>query len=182
MLTRRTPAQQEASRRNGAKSGGPATQEGHAKSRRKSSFTNCQLRRTIVIAGEDPTRFKLLLDSLRAQYQPSNPTEEYLVEDLACYRWRQWRFTAMETALYTGEIERQVDFHPGTQASNAGRAVQALTIISGNRSLDVIHRQEMRFSRQFNRTLNQLLALRAAEKVKKSGLDLPGIENTESST
>ncbi len=98
----RSLAQQEASRRNGAKSRGPKTQIGK-------SNTLGPHAKTIVIPSEDSARFTALLNSLRAELQPASALEEILVEDLATSRRRQRRFLNMETALIA---RRLTDLNP----------------------------------------------------------------------
>jgi len=180
-----TDLQSETSRRNGAKSRGPRTPEGKSKSARNAT-THGMLRKVIVIEGEDPARFAALLADFRAVLQPRNRIEEEMIEDLAAFRWRQRRLLVMETTCLTGEIHRLEDqgihtprasqpSHTATRPKShrasihAMRAVTAFANLSGDsRTLDLIHRYELRFSRQYNRTLRQLFALRALERPEKS--------------
>ena len=154
--------QSQTSRLNGAKSRGPRTDAGKSNAAR-SRYTHGMLSKTIVIEGENASRFTALLNALRDELQPQSGIEDGLVEDLATCRWRQRRLLSMETACLTGEIRRQ---DPEAAAhSNAGRAVIALSSLSsGTRALDLINRYELRFKRQYNRTLQQLFALRALKK------------------
>lgn len=158
----RTDLQKQASRRNGSKSRGPVSASGKAISSRN-RYTHGMLSKTIVIEGEESARFAALLNSLRADLQPRNTVEESLVEDLAICRWRQRRLLAMETAFLSNQIRRQ---DPAAAAEPpVTRAVNAFTALSlETRTLDVISRYEVRFDRQFNRTLHRLYALRESEK------------------
>jgi len=65
----------------------------------------------------------------------------------------------METATLTCEIHRQ---NPESAAeSNATRAAIALGDSAANsRTLELIHRYEIRFDRQYDRTLRRFYALR----------------------
>lgn len=145
----RSELHSQTARINGAKSRGPT--------RRRS--THGMLSKTIVIQGEDPARFAALLNTLREELKPRTPIEESLVEDLATYRWRQRRLLCMETACFTQEIRLQ---DPEAAAgTSAGRATTAFTTLtSSSRTLDLLHRYELRFNREFNRTLQRLKALR----------------------
>lgn len=166
MSANRTPTQQETARRNGSKSRGPITPTGKSISARN-RYTHGLLSKTIVIEGEEAARFAALLHSLRTDFQPANAIEESLVEDLAICRWRQRRLLAMETASLSTEIRRQTaeSTPEAPKPSNATRAVQAFTTISQtSRTLELINRHELRFSRQFNRTLDRLLTLQSARK------------------
>jgi len=148
----------ETARRNGAKSRGPRTTTGKSNSA-GTNRTHGMLSKTIVIAGENAARFAALLAALRAHLQPRNTIEEGLVEDLATCRWRQRRLLSMETATLTCEIHRQ---NPESAAeSNATRAAIALGDSAANsRTLELIHRYEIRFDRQYDRTLRRVYALR----------------------
>jgi len=151
--------QSETARRNGAKSRGPRTRTGKSNSAGNNS-THGMLSKTIIIAGENPARFAALLASLRAHLKPRNTIEDGLVEDLAASRWRKRRLLSMETATITHEIERQ---DPESAAeSNAKRAALALGSLSDtSRTLEIISRYELRFDRQYDRTLRRYLAIRA---------------------
>ena len=100
-----------------------------------------------------------ITNTLREELTPRTPIEESLVEDLATYRWRQRRLLCMETACFTQEIRLQ---DPEAAAgTSAGRATTAFTTLtSSSRTLDLLHRYELRFNREFNRTLQRLKALR----------------------
>jgi hypothetical protein len=160
----RSDLQNETSRLNGAKSRGPLSPAGRANSSRN-RYTHGLLSKTIVIEGEDSARFAALLNGLRADLLPATALEESLVEDLATCRWRQRRLLAMETACLSGEI-RRLPSEPDAD-TNAERAAKAFGILSRDTpSLELITRQELRFSRQFNRTLQRLLTLQAVPKNK----------------
>jgi hypothetical protein len=158
----RTDLQNETSRRNGSKSRGPKTDTGKAVSSRN-RYSHGMLSKNIVIEGEDGTRFSALLNSLRADLHPTNFIEENLVEDLAFCKWRQRRLLAMETACLTNEIRRQ---NPTAAAeAPAIRVVIALNSLSTDvNTLELINRYELRFDRQYNRTLRRLVMLRELEK------------------
>jgi hypothetical protein len=159
----RTDLQNETSRRNGSKSRGPKTETGKAISSRN-RYTHGMLSKIIVIEGEEGARFSTLLNSLRADLLSRTYIEEGLVEELAICKWRQRRLLAMETACLTNEIRRQ---DSADTESPVTRAVAAIGNLSQDTcTLDRINRYELRFGRHFNRTLQSLLALRSAEKLK----------------
>jgi hypothetical protein len=170
----RSILQNEASRRNGAQSRGPRSATGRANSSRN-RYTHGLLSKTIVIEGEEPSRFAALLNSLRADLQPVNALEESLIEDLATYRWRQRRFLAMETACLSARIRRQTQTGADSAAirCSVARAARAFDTLSRDScALELINRHEFRAASQFNRTLRRLLSLRAAEKHKNDASNL----------
>src|ERR1019366_1886035 len=128
----------------------------------RNRYTHGMLSKNIVIEGEEGSRFSTLLNSLRADLQPRNFIEEGLVEDLAFCKWRQRRLMSMETACFTHEIRRQ---DPTVAAeAPAIRAVIALNTLSDAHTLELINRYELRFDRQYTRTLHRLVMLRSLEK------------------
>ena len=168
----RSNLQNETSRHNGAKSRGPLNPTGRANPTRN-RYTHGLLSKTIVIEGEDSARFAALLNGLRADLQPATALEESLVEDLATCRWRQRRLLAMETACLSSEIRRQTPEQAAD--TNSERAVKAFDILSRDTgTLERITRQELRFTRQFNRTLQRLISLQAAVRNDKNDAPNPG--------
>jgi hypothetical protein len=155
----RSELQTEASRRNGAKSRGPKTAAGKARSS-LNARTHGLLSKTIVIEGESAPRFAALLAAMRADLKPTNTIEDGLVEDLAAARWRSRRLLCMETACFTDEIRRQnPEIAAGSPASRAVTAWTSLSTVSS--TLDRMHVHQLRLERQYNRTLHRLFALRA---------------------
>ena len=90
--------QAEANRRNAIKSTGPKTKEGKAKSRMnalKHGLTGKQ----VVIPGEDPEEFELLLSQLMQEHDPQSVLETSLVEWIAGAIWRLKRIPQFEPAI-----------------------------------------------------------------------------------
>ena len=54
----------------------------------------------VVIFGEDPAAFEALRDDLYAHFQPSDPVEEALVEQVAACRWRLRRVPEIEVGIF----------------------------------------------------------------------------------
>jgi hypothetical protein len=98
----------EAARANGAKSRGPATPEGRAKSSRN-SLRHGLSAKSVVLPAESREQFHLLLDAHIQQFHPANPVEMDLVEAMAVARWRLRRIWAIETSLLVHELERRTE-------------------------------------------------------------------------
>jgi hypothetical protein len=147
-----------ASRANGAKSHGPATEEGRQASS-QNSRKHGLLSRKVVLEGESQDEFDELLASYVEEHQPETATERTLIENLAVARWRQERVWTLETAAMENQMRRprydEGDDFP-TQAYVAFH-----TLTQGSRSLELLNRYEVRFERQFRAALNTLLTLRA---------------------
>jgi hypothetical protein len=101
--TMATEKQTAANRLNAQKSTGPRTPEGRA-AVRLNGVTHGLTAETLVLKGESESDFKA--DSLEAEHQPTTPTEETLVAQLAMATWRLRRVYNMEAGFYNvGLIE-----------------------------------------------------------------------------
>jgi hypothetical protein len=94
----RSPAQRATSRTNGARSHGPVTPEGKARSSLNATKHGLFSRR-LLAPGEDPAAFEALLEALRAEHRPRSPTEALLVERLAATFWKLARCDRLEAEL-----------------------------------------------------------------------------------
>lgn len=124
----RTPAQIEASRRNGAKSKGPVTPEGRAISSSNALKHGLRSERRITLENEDADAFQELLDGYLKAYVPANEPEHQLVLEIARCAWRLERLAAMEAAMFDLEMlsnandsykPRPAGFTPDERAARA---------------------------------------------------------------
>jgi hypothetical protein len=160
-----TDRQQEASRANGSKSRGPVTPEGKLASSRN-AITHGMLSCATVLKGESTDRFLSLLAGLYEEFQPQTPFEESLVENMAAARWRQLRIWGLEKASLDCEMQRQAEL-PGSlsisistedTATRASRAFRRLS--DDSHSLELIHRYDSRYERQYYRAHRRFLEVR----------------------
>jgi hypothetical protein len=86
----------QASRANGAKSRGPVTADGKARSS-KNALKHGLLSSDVVLASESKETFKQLLDALIARWQPADQAEMICVEHMAAAEWRIRRIWTTET-------------------------------------------------------------------------------------
>ena len=98
----RSEAQRAAARANGARSRGPVTTEGKARSSRN-AFRHGLCSPAILAPGEDPAAFAALLEELRAEHAPRTASEALLVERLAVAFWKLARCDRLEATLATIE-------------------------------------------------------------------------------
>src|SRR5207253_9756057 len=80
----------EANRQNAQHSTGPSTPEGRA-AVRLNGLKHGLCAESIVVPGEDPAAFEAMLDAYRAEYQPTTPSAEFLVRQVAMADWRLLR-------------------------------------------------------------------------------------------
>src|ERR1700751_5156396 len=92
-----TLRQIEANRRNAQRSTGPRTPEGRA-AVRLNGVRHGLTAKTIVLPGESVEDFEAHLDSLEAEFQPSPPMQELLVQDIVLCTWRLRRLYHVEGA------------------------------------------------------------------------------------
>ena len=100
-----TIAQQDASRQNGAKSTGPTTEEGKARSARnatKHGLTGGP----VVLPHESQELYDNLKQCLGKTYRAMSPAEWNLIDEMAAARWRLSRIETMETAILHEAFEK----------------------------------------------------------------------------
>lgn len=144
----RTEAQQEASRRNGALSRGPVTEEGKAISSRNAQKHGMNTH-SVVLRNENQEEFDNMLADYLADLQPRTRRETDLVKDLVVARWRLNRIHSMETAAIDLETDDQrailaVDFHTIDEGT---RSSKAFTTLSEKRGFANYGRYEARLLR-----------------------------------
>jgi hypothetical protein len=104
----RTDKQNETSRKNGAKSNGPVTAEGKAKSSRNAERHNlCSSGGLVLLTSEDHEAYYHLVDDFLCRFLPVDGVELELVYKLIACAWRERRIDGMETALLELEMLRQ---------------------------------------------------------------------------
>src|SRR5215217_6258079 len=99
MPAARTPAQAEAARRNGARSRGPVTAEGKARSRLNALRHGMRAERLTLLRGEDTAQAEGFFARVRADIAPSGEVELGVAEAVAAAFWRAQRADRLESAL-----------------------------------------------------------------------------------
>jgi hypothetical protein len=168
--------QQIASRANGAKSGGPVTEEGRQASS-QNSRTHGLLSKKVVLAGESQDEFDALLASFLHEHQPETATERDLIERMAIARWRQERVWNCETAGLNNEIRRP-RYHEGEDYATF-TFVAFRTMSDDSRVLDLLNRYEARFERQFRAALSTFLNLRTKRHAEERADADAGIKRVQ---
>jgi hypothetical protein len=155
--------QQDANRRNAAKSHGPITPEGRAAVRHnalKHGFTAAEIILPTVEEQIDFQQFRLAFEE---EYKPVGPTEEVLIEDMVTARWRMNRLRKMEPGFFA--LRREVLKDGITEFSTLDPQAQlALIVLDDARDTDTygkMSRYEARFERSFYKALKELQRLKA---------------------
>ena len=147
----------ESSRINGAKSRGPVTPEGKARSSRN-ALTHGLTAQDICLSVEDQDQFNQLRSADVDKFQPQEAVETGLVNEMVAAKWRQQRLWKLETAdldFGIAEMKKKlagVDPPPFVLAAFAAN--------DENKPLDLYARYEARLSSIYNRALRNLRELR----------------------
>jgi hypothetical protein len=152
--------QSQTARINGAKSNGPITPEGKARSSANSRRHG--LTASVLLEGESDEHFQLLLADFMDQFQPQTGVETDLVEVMAIARWRLRRLLAIETHLFDLEIvsrQEQIDadFTGMDQEDRLAFVFQEMSD-TGN-SLTLLIRYEGSLNRSYDKALKHLQQL-----------------------
>ena len=156
--------QQDANRRNAAKSHGPKTPEGRAAVRRnalKHGFTAAEI---VLPTVEEQIDFEQFRAAFEEEHQPVGPTEEVLVEDIVIARWRLSRIRKMEPgffALRREVLKNRVKDDFSTLDAQAHLALIVRDDAQDADTLGKMSRYEGRFERSFYKALKELQRLQA---------------------
>ena len=100
MPAARSPAQIEASRRNGARSKGPVTEAGKAKASRNALKHGLTAMQHLVLEDEVPADLEELIDTVAEEVGAESEIEHRLARRLAIAFWKTERADKIETALF----------------------------------------------------------------------------------
>jgi hypothetical protein len=159
-------ARRAASRANGAKSHGPVTPEGKAKSA-LNAVTHGLTAGTVVLTTENREKYEALLASYRDEYDPQGQTENDLVDELAAAKWLHGRALSMITSLLDVTMDRmdqeikeefeKIDNGIRTALAFAKQADQGAT-------LALLHRYAARHTRDYHRALDKLRQIQSERR------------------
>ena len=158
-----TDKQTAANRLNAQKSTGPRTPEGRA-AVRLNGVTHGLTAKTLVLEGESESDFKAVFESLEAEHQPTTPTEETLVAQLAMATWRLRRLFNMEAGHYKLGLETIAEYADSRHLDHSCRLGQ-VALNSGD-TMALIGRHEARLERSYYRALHELQRLRKEREAK----------------
>ena len=103
----RTDKQNEASRRNGAKSKGPVTEEGKAKSSLNGITHGLSGSHRFLYSNERDDLYQELLNHYMTVFAPANGVEADLVHQIVTASWRMKRIDNIEVAVVDVQMEKQ---------------------------------------------------------------------------
>ena len=147
----------DASRINGAKSRGPVTPAGKARSSRN-AVTHGLTARDLCLSIEDEAKFKALQTAYIDKFRPQDRVEGDLVNEMVAAKWRQQRLWNIEAADLDFGIEKARDQVAGANIPPA--LLAAFAANEDNKPLELYARYEARLSCIYNRALRNLRELR----------------------
>ena len=156
--------QQDANRRNAAKSNGPKTPEGRAAVRLNALKHGLTAAEIILPTVEEKIDFEQFRAAFEEECQPVGPIEQVLVEDLVSSRWRMNRVRKMEPgffALRTKVLEKRIKEDFSTLDAQAHLALIFRDDAQDADTLGKMSRYEARFERSFYKALKELQRLQA---------------------
>jgi hypothetical protein len=156
----RTPAQLEASRRNGAQSRGPATSAGKAASS-QNAVTHGLYSANTVLASESQEDFDDLRDSFLDRFCPADDIELEIVDSMVKSRWLIRRLDRVMTTALDFEVDRcipQVSREIEDPDADAFQ-LRAHEVLTDNGRLESWTRMQDRLERRFDRHLRTLTRL-----------------------
>jgi hypothetical protein len=156
----RTPAQIEASRKNGAQSNGPKTAEGQERSSRNAIKHGLSSNRIVILDGESEEAWEEYQCHFIAKFQPRDFVEERLVIQMAFNQWRLERVWSLQTATVDEESETQQELVEAKYDQWDTALVLACAYNARKLDLKALDQYESRFIRNFDRALRQLTQIR----------------------
>jgi len=159
-------ARRAAARANGAKSQGPVTPEGKAKSA-LNAITHGLSCSVLVLTTESREKYEALLASYRAEYDPQGQTENDLVEEMTAGKWLHRRALEMITALLDLTMDRMDKEIKGEfeTIDNAGKTALAFAKQADQTAaLNLLHRYAARHTRDYHRALDKLRQIQSEKR------------------
>jgi hypothetical protein len=155
-----------ASRANGARSRGPATPGGKARSCRN-ALRHGLRSKTVYLPADAPEALGPVLDSYNRRLSPRNHAERKMITEIVVAESRHRRALYLETAL----LDSAMLSVPGN-LSGLDRLTSAFAGLAAASRLDTLYRYQVRYSNISHRLRLQYLALRR-EPISSTGTNEP---------
>jgi hypothetical protein len=164
----------DSARRNGARSRGPASPEGRAKSARNSLKHGLSSKKIFVLSNESEESFDSTLEAVNQHYQPASDLERDLCLEIAHARWRLRRLWIIETGMFDREMDRQDAVMRDTYRNfdEGLRLAGAFEVLAKpHGGLGLLTHYESRLQRSFNRAVTRLEQIQKEKMTKRTGLE-----------
>lgn len=153
----------ETARRNGAKSRGPVSPEGRAKSSRN-SLRHGLTAKSFLLPQESAEEFQSLVDAYLKEFHPVGIVESDFVQIMAVTRWRLNRVPSLEANVVMLETLRRTRHAENfdIEKDPVPMAWMFQKLADEGKALALIMRYESSLNRAFDRAFRQLRTLQAA--------------------
>jgi hypothetical protein len=159
-------ARRDAARANGAKSQGPVTAEGKAKSA-LNAVTHGLTASAIVLTTESKEKYAALLAAYLEKCDPDGPIETDLVEEIVAAKWQQRRVAAMIAALLDVEMDC-MDKEIREQFEHIDNTVRTALAFKNQAkdspTLALLKRYAARHAREYHRALKHLREIQSERR------------------
>jgi hypothetical protein len=177
--------QSETSRQNGAKSHGPVTAEGQARSS-QNALRHGLTAAVVVLPYENREEYNQLLKHYIHDFRPANQSQQDLVEKMVATRWRFNRLVAVENRLFEQELARNIEAvdKEFTGFDDTGKMAFALDkMVNTSKTPAHLLRYESQLNRTYDRALKQLKDLQSMQTAlakpnrDSNGAAIPNTQN-----
>ena len=169
------PSKSDSARANGAKSRGPKTEAGRARSS-QNALKHGLTAQTLLLPSEDPADFDALLTAYLQHLQPDGPIELDLVHEMAASKWRLNRIALIEAQLFAEAIDHVEEYSDDPLTPVQGLA-SAFERLANGTSLTVLHRMESHLARAYSRALRDLLQIQRLRRQPSAPASPAPLEN-----
>jgi hypothetical protein len=142
-----------AARANGARSRGPKTPEGKARSSRN-ALRHGLLAKCVLLRNENTEAFQSLFDGYVARFLPQDDAELSLVEEMVAACWHLRRAMAIETHTIDLEMDSR------TSGTELDRLTAAFGDLANSPKLSLLYRYQTRLHLMHSRAIRDLMLLR----------------------
>jgi hypothetical protein len=154
-----SPARAEASRRNGAKSKGPKTAAGKARSAQNALKHGLRAEKFVVVGDENPQEFVAFEAAMLDSLAPEDPLQTFLAGRVVRAAWRLERAEQIEAELFAREMEGLFD--------DGDLGLALIKDGNGARAFDTLLRYRRAAEAEFARAL-RMLDERKAEATRRA--------------
>lgn len=163
---KRSQKQIAAARANGARSQGPVSPEGKARSSLNSlkHGLSAQPQTPPTLHDENPDTYTTFHQELLQELSPQSPQEHILAKRIISYYWRLERLQRLETELFDAPDPDADAENPEPNDLDPPPHRLALRFMRHHKTFQLFQRYETTLSRELNRALRDLSALQATRK------------------
>jgi len=152
-------------RENGAKSRGPVTPEGRARSSQNAVQHSLAATTFVCRNAEEQQRFDHMSHSYTSLWKPVNIVEEHLVEEMVAAKYQERKCQHVEATILNLQMEslnlEELQQKYDTLDDIHRQALAFMQLADGSKVLSLLLRYQSEHNRRYHRAMRQLIALRS---------------------